>query len=116
MDKIRINSNIRMEIVDVWDFVRCAYTHYLYLVDESKFRRSLVGRYKSKEEALLKVIDLKVIDTIEDIKKNVIVPQWLMNRIAAMCDVTIDNSDDTSLVKTAKAIRAEINKGFECEK
>ena len=36
-----------------------------------------------------------------------------MNRITAMCDVVIENNDDAALVKTAKAVREEINKGLE---
>ena len=46
-------------------------------------------------------------------ERKVIVPEWLMNRITAMCDVAIGNDNDAALVKTAKAVREEINKGLD---
>ncbi len=49
------------------------------------------------------------------INRNVIVPEWLINRITAMCDVAVELDGETALVKTAKAIRAEIDKGLEYE-
>ena len=48
-----------------------------------------------------------------NIKRKVIVDEWLMNRITAMCDVAMELDKETGIVKTAKAIREEINKGFD---
>ena len=47
-----------------------------------------------------------------DIKRKVIVDEWLMNRITAMCDVASDN-EEKALSNVAKAIREEINKGLD---
>ena len=45
--------------------------------------------------------------------RNVIVPEELMDRITALCDVIISDNSDAPLTSAAMTIRKEINKGLE---
>lgn len=51
-------------------------------------------------------------EIVSDMNRKVAVPEWLMHRITAMCDVAED-SQEPALSKMAKAIRKEIDKGLD---